>query len=304
MRTINGLAAATTNVELGANLDAGQAAYTGAYAAGDMADYGASSGVTGVQPHLVTRRCRSSMRWAARTRSHDAFLAAAAANTWNVEVYADTAEVEAAAHPDGLLGEGTVTFNWRRHPDERAEITPELPSGSYAWTRPVGINWLDTSGPNDSAITFDLGTADSADGLSQFSSDYNIAFVQPERRRGRRAERRHDRLAEGYVIARFTNGATQKIYKLPLATFANPLALDPRTGNVYAQTSGSGEFNLRDAGRRRRRRRSRRRRSKAANVDLADEFTKMIVTQRAYSANARIITTADEMLDELIRISR
>ena len=108
---------------------------------------------------------------------------------------------------------------------------------------------------------------------------------------------------EGYVVATFSNGATQRIYRLPVATFANPLALDPRTGNVYAQTSGSGEFNLREAG------------AggagtivpsslEAANVDLADEFTKMIVTQRAYSANARVITTADQMLDELVHISR
>jgi flagellar hook protein FlgE len=42
----------------------------------------------------------------------------------------------------------------------------------------------------------------------------------------------------------------------------------------------------------------------AANVDLADEFTKMIVTQRAYSANAKVITTTDDMLDELMRIKR
>jgi flagellar hook protein FlgE len=66
---------------------------------------------------------------------------------------------------------------------------------------------------------------------------------------------------------------------------------------------GVGEFNLRNAGR-----------GGAgkiassplegANVDLAEEFTKMIVTQRAHSANARVITTTDEMLDELIRISR
>ena len=41
-----------------------------------------------------------------------------------------------------------------------------------------------------------------------------------------------------------------------------------------------------------------------ANVDLADEFTKMIVTQRAFSASARVITTTDDMLDELIRIKR
>jgi flagellar hook protein FlgE len=39
-------------------------------------------------------------------------------------------------------------------------------------------------------------------------------------------------------------------------------------------------------------------------VDLAEQFTNMIVTQRAYSANTRVITTADEMLEELIRIGR
>jgi flagellar hook protein FlgE len=39
-------------------------------------------------------------------------------------------------------------------------------------------------------------------------------------------------------------------------------------------------------------------------VDLAEEFTNMIITQRAYSANAKVITTADQMLDELINIRR
>jgi flagellar hook protein FlgE len=167
---------------------------------------------------------------------------------------------------------------------------------------PVGINWLDASGPNDSSIALDLGTLGAADGLSQFSSDYNISFViQNGAEVGELNGVTIDQ--EGFVIASFTNGATQKIYKLPIATFANPLALDPRTGNVYGQTAASGEFNLRDAGQ-----------GGAgmiapsslesANVDLAEEFTKMIVTQRAYSANARVITTTDEMLDELIRISR
>ena len=41
----------------------------------------------------------------------------------------------------------------------------------------------------------------------------------------------------------------------------------------------------------------------SANVDLAEEFTKMIVTQRAYSANAKVINTADQMLDELMRMT-
>jgi len=41
-----------------------------------------------------------------------------------------------------------------------------------------------------------------------------------------------------------------------------------------------------------------------SNVDIAKEFTDMIITQRAYSANTRVITTVDDMLDELIRIKR
>jgi flagellar hook protein FlgE len=298
VRVINGLAAATTHVELGANLDAAQAAFAGVYAAGDMAAFNATGGVAGVQPHMV----RAVQVFDPLGGAHNlqiAFLADPAANTWNVEVYADPAEVELADHPNGLLASGTVTFNGDGTLAS-TNVTPNYPAAAAG--APVGINWLDASGPNDSSITLDLGTIGTADGLSQFSSDYNISYViQNGAEVGELNGVTIDQ--EGFVIASFTNGATQKIYKLPIATFANPLALDPRTGNVYGQTTASGEFNLRDAGQ-----------GGAgtiapsslegANVDLAEEFTKMIVTQRAYSANARVITTTDEMLDEPIRISR
>ena len=79
--------------------------------------------------------------------------------------------------------------------------------------------------------------------------------------------------------------------------------MNARTGNAYAETDGSGSFNLRESGT-----------SgagdfvpsalEAANVDIAEEFTDMIVTQRVFSANTRVITTADEMLEELVRIIR
>lgn len=298
VRTINGLAAATANVELGANLSANQTAFAGAYATGDMAAYAVSGGVSGVQPHLA----RAVQVYDPLGGAHNlqlAFLKDPTANVWNIEIYADATEVETADHPNGLLGSGTVTFNGDGTLASTA-ITPNYPAATLG--APIGINWLDTDGQNDSSITFDLGTADSADGLSQFTSNYNIAFVQQNGAEvGQLSGVSMDE--NGFVIAHFTNGATQKIYKLPISTFANSLGLAPRSGNVYAQTSASGEFNLRDAGD-----------SgagtvapsalEAANVDLADEFTKMIVTQRAYSANARVITTADEMLDELIRISR
>ena len=75
------------------------------------------------------------------------------------------------------------------------------------------------------------------------------------------------------------------------------------TGNAFQQTDTSGDILLQQAA------------SggsgtvassalESSTVDLAEEFTKMITTQRAYSAAAKIITTADEMLEELIRIRR
>ena len=108
---------------------------------------------------------------------------------------------------------------------------------------------------------------------------------------------------EGLVIASFSNGETQRVFKLPIATFADVSKLEARTGNVYTRTQDSGEFNLHEAG------------AggagviapsalEAANVDIGEEFTNMIVTQRAFAASSRVITTVDDMLDELIRIRR
>jgi len=104
-------------------------------------------------------------------------------------------------------------------------------------------------------------------------------------------------------LALFENGDIRPIFKIPVATFANPNGLGTNTGNVYNQTDDSGLFFLRTAG------------TggsgtvqssvlESSTVDIAEEFTNMITTQRAYSASAKIISTADEMLDELVRIKR
>jgi flagellar hook protein FlgE len=106
---------------------------------------------------------------------------------------------------------------------------------------------------------------------------------------------------DGFVIASFSNGETQKIYKLPIADFANPNGLQAITGNVFAETAASGDVNLREAGK-----------NgagdvvsnalEASNVDLAQQLTDMIVAQRAYQSNTRVITTADQLLEKLTQI--
>ena len=91
------------------------------------------------------------------------------------------------------------------------------------------------------------------------------------------------------------------MFKLPVATFANPDGLAAVSGNAYAASNASGtptvgEANLGGAGVIQ---------SKAlegSTVDLASEFTNLITTQRAYSASARIVTPADQMIQTLEQI--
>lgn len=136
--------------------------------------------------------------------------------------------------------------------------------------------------------------------FSQFASDYTVGFSdQDGAELGLRTGVEIDR--DGFVIARFSNGATSALYKLPLVTFANPNGLQEISGTAYSETEASGEENLREAG------------TGGAgffepstleisNVDLADEFAKLIVTQRAYSANTKVINTVDQMTEELLRL--
>ena len=288
---VNGLATATNNVRIGANLDADIDAYADPglpYAAGLMA--ARANGGVGVEPHFSRNvQVYDSL---GRPQTLTMGFLKTAPNIWDVEIYAaDADQIDLATHPNGLLESGRVTFNG---------------DGSLAANDfdglDVSITWNATTGADDSTITFDLGNLDETNGLTQFASPTNVAFVlQNGAEVGELNGVRIDE--QGFVIASFTNGEERRLYQLPLATFANPAGLDPRSGNVFAQTERSGEFNLRVAGR-----------GgagllatsalEAANVDLADEFTKMIVTQRAYSANSRVITTTNNMLEELIQLSR
>ena len=296
VRSINGLAAATTTVSLGANLDADATVFADAYAAGDLNAWNNSAGATGVQPTFT----RDVQVYDSLGRAHDltlSFLRNGAANNWSIEVAALPAEVDVATHPGGLLASGTLTFGG----DGTLQSAALTPVVSAVAGTPVDVQWSAAGGAAPSVISFDLGAIGGVDGVSQFASPTNVAFVnQNGAEVGELNSVSID--DQGYVIAAFTNGEERRLYRLPVATFANPAALDPRSGNVYASTDASGEFNLREAG------------SggagviapsalEAANVDLAEEFTKMIVTQRAYSANAKIINTTDQMLDELIRMT-
>ena len=168
------------------------------------------------------------------------------------------------------------------------------------WPNIAIAGW--TTGASNSTIALDLGTQNLADGLTQYASEYATYFInQNGIRFGTFNEVSIDET--GLVSALFDNGQTTPIFQVPVATFNNINGLEGLTGNVFRESDRSGAVLLNTAG------------SgpagsiapsslEASSVDIANEFTAMIVTQQAYSASARIITTADEMLQEVLRIGR
>lgn len=109
--------------------------------------------------------------------------------------------------------------------------------------------------------------------------------------------------SSGKVIGIFSNGMNKALGQMAIANFTNPAGL-MRAGDTMFQASGnSGPAQVGQAGQ-----------SgrglvtpgavEMSNVDLSQEFTDMIVTQRGFQSNSRIITTSDEMLQELVNLKR
>jgi flagellar hook protein FlgE len=158
------------------------------------------------------------------------------------------------------------------------------------------------NGAADLNVALDFGTVGQADGLTQFAAAYNPSFIDTDG--AAFGQFSGVTISEdGVVTALFENGDIRTIFRIPVATFPNPNGLGINTGNVYNQTDFSGLFFLRTAG------------TggsgivqsnvlEQSTVDIAKEFTSMITTQRAYSAAAKIISTADEMLTELVNVKR
>ena len=166
---------------------------------------------------------------------------------------------------------------------------------------------LELGGMTGQTITVDVGTTKNIDnnGLSTVAGrtgNVNNKAVGAGREAGEM-----DSLSvqqDGKIYASYTNGVTKCLGQIAVATFANPAGLEKKGDNLYASTQNSGEFDgvgvdvTADGG------------SmtsgvlEMSNVDLSNEFTEMITTQRGFQANSRIITVSDTLLEELINLKR
>jgi flagellar hook protein FlgE len=151
-------------------------------------------------------------------------------------------------------------------------------------------------------ITVALGTPGASNGLTQFAGDYTSPqAVVDGFETGQLVRFEIDESGDLYGV--FDNSARRLLYNVPLADVPNPDGLKQINGNAYVTTLESGSFVLSRAN------------SgsmgnistgalESSNVELAEELTQLIRTQRAYSSNAKIVTTVDEMMEETTRLKR
>ena len=280
IKSLSGTAQATGLMSLKANLQA-SATVDATYVAGDM-----SSG-TATPDFQRTVNIYDSL---GGSQPVTFSFIRTGANAWAYEAsYSGAASNLTASGP---LSQGAITFN---SDGTLANVGGASPaSGTIA----LNIPWdTTTSGLSPQTVSVNFGDVGTIDGLTQYDA--------PSVLNGSTVDGSAFGSITGVVVAKdgtltaqFSNGLSQDVYKIPIATFTNPDGLGQLTGNAYIATKSSGAANINPAN------------SGGAGgvvaqtlegstVDLATEFTNLITTQRAYSASARIITTADQMLQQL-----
>ena len=158
--------------------------------------------------------------------------------------------------------------------------------GAISSTNPVTLA-LGFANSGTATVAFDMSN------LTQFAGDFTpFGYEKNGFGASRMTSASFD--MEGHIIGFFEDLTSRAIYKLPLASFTNPNGMEMKNGNVFAVTENSGTARVAaasaggpgtfvPAAR------------EMSNVDIADEFTLMIMTQNAYNSSATVFRTVDEM---------
>ena len=210
-----------------------------------------------------------------------------AANTWNYTVQEDDPRTSATEDDTEFTLGGTTSGTLVFDTDGNLDLTAST----------IGAVDLDATAGGASSITV---TPDFSR-LTQLAAPYSANAAANGAPAGSLTTFTVSQ--SGEVLGIYSNGVTKVIGQIALALFTNPGGLMKVGGNAYLPTVNSGEpiVGPADSGGR----------GKIAsgylemsNVDLAQEFTSMIMAQRGFQANSRVITTSDEVLQELVNLRR
>lgn len=177
---------------------------------------------------------------------------------------------------------------------------------SIAKDQPAQITFQANFGQGLQTIALNLGKFGTATGLTQFapsgSSGLSVSsFEQDGIPLGSFSSVTTQR--NGDIQVNYDNGQTRIIARVPITVFKDPDKLQHLDGQAFLRTTESGEARVTEVGEDGAGLLSTRA-IERSNVDIASEFSKLIQAQRAYSANTRIVTTVDELLQETLNIRR
>ena len=216
----------------------------------------------------------------------DVYFERGAGNTWTYHVMVDGTEVGQAPGPIEI-GNGTLTFDGNGNLQNETVTTPAT---------------VTFSGASPQTITFDFGDETVPNGSRQQTGPNSIEFLDQDGFAAGLLEF-FTINTDGTVVGTFSNGQQRNLAQLALAHFGAPQELRAEGENLFQESQLSGEPVIGEpltdgrgaivSGT-----------LEQSNVDLSTEFTQMIISQRAFQASSRTITTADQMLVELVNLKR
>ncbi len=227
-----------------------------------------------------------------------------AQNDWTVSVASPddvtssalgTADVKFGLTSGNSVADGTVGL--------LGAATGSVTTSSYAAGGAANLSFTTNFGQGNQTINLNLGNYGASTGLTQYAgTSYSLGGltqngVPPGNFSSISTQ------ASGNVVVNYSNGQTRTVAQVPIITFADPNALQRQNGEAFTATQGSGVPVANTAG------------NNGAgtlvvgsveqsNVDIATEFSKLIVAQQAYSANAKVITSANTMMQTTLDMVR
>ena len=216
-------------------------------------------------------------------------------NTW--EWFAVVNDTDSASGATEIQAQGTLDFDSNGALDVESAIT--YPTGGFDFNGGASAN---------QAIDFDFGTSITTDGgtgfdgTTQFGS-LSATVFQSQDGYASGSLRNITITQDGYITGIFTNGQTRAVGQVALAKFLAPTEVTKMGKNLYSESNGSGQPIITVPGT-----------SgtgvimsntlELSNVDLAEEFVRMIISQRGFQANSKVVSTSDELMQELINLKR
>ncbi len=223
------------------------------------------------------------------------------ANDWTVTITSPTAtpttlgtaEVQFGAASPNAVPAGTI--------GSFGVLSGGVTATTYVANQPASLTLTTNFGSGAQAINLNVGDFGEANGVTQFAG---TTYAQGSLSQNGVAPGAFTGISittGGSVVANYNNGQTETVAQVPITTFSAPDSLQSQNGQAFTATTNSGTpitqaENTNGAG------------SlvigsvESSNVDIATQFSSLIVAQQAYGANAKVVTTANQLLQTTINM--